>query len=82
VVTTTDGKTLRGLVVRDAAPNVSLLTSEGTITELPKAQIKASRKEKTSIMTETLADSIGQTQLRNLAAFLTAPPPAPSGGNR
>ncbi len=31
-------------------------------------------------MTETLCDSIGQTQLRNLAAFLTAPPPgtAPS----
>ena len=83
VVTTTDGRTLKGLVVRDGAPNVSLLMPEGTITELPKAQIKASRKEKTSIMTETLADSIGQTQLRNLAAFLTAPPPAaPPGGNR
>jgi putative heme-binding domain-containing protein len=82
VLTTTDGKTLRGLVLREVASNVSLLTPEGTVTDLPKAQIKASRKEKTSIMTETLADSIGQAQLRNLAAFLTAPPGAPSGGSR
>ena len=81
VLTTTDGKTLRGLVLHEAASNVSLLTPEGTVTDLPKAQIKASRKEKTSIMTETLADSIGQAQLRNLAAFLTAPG-APSGGSR
>ncbi len=80
VVAATDGKTLRGLLLREAGGNLSLLTPEGTVTEVPKAQVKSSRKEKASIMTETLSDSIGQTQLRNLAAFLTAPPPgtAPS----
>jgi putative heme-binding domain-containing protein len=83
VVTTTDGRTIRGLAIRDDASNVSLLTPEGTVTDVPRAQIKASRREKTSIMTETLADSLGQNQLRNLAAFLTGPPPAPpAGGNR
>ena len=66
--------TVRGLVVRDASGMLSLLTPEGTVTELPKAQIKSSLKEKTSIMTETLADTLGREQLRNLAAFLTSAP--------
>jgi putative heme-binding domain-containing protein len=75
VITAADGRTLRGLVVRENAQAVSLLTPEGTVTEVPVAGIKSRTKEKTSIMTEALSDTIGQTGLRNLAAFLTAPPP-------
>ena len=74
VVVTTE-ETVRGLVVRETAQTVTLLTSGATVTEVPKAQIKSRRKEKTSIMTEALSDSLGQTQLRNLAAFLTDAPP-------
>jgi putative heme-binding domain-containing protein len=80
VITQADGQTVRGLAVRDAAPGVSLLTPEGTVTEIPRAQIKTTRKEKVSIMTEMLADSISRDQLRNLAAFLTAAPPGSGGG--
>lgn len=78
IIDTTDGRSLRGLVIRESAQSVSLLTPEATVTDVPKAQIKSRRKEKTSIMTESLADSLGQAQLRNLAAFLTATPTAGS----
>jgi putative heme-binding domain-containing protein len=76
VIATADGQTIRGLAVRESGTSVSLLTSEGRVAEVQKAQIKSSGKERVSIMTEALADSIGQTDLRNLAAFLTAAPPA------
>jgi putative heme-binding domain-containing protein len=75
VVTTTDGKTIPGLVLRETAQSVSLLTREGTETDIAKTQIKSRQEEKTSLMTEAMADAMNQTQWRNLLAFLTAPPP-------
>ena len=83
IVTTTDGRTIKGLVLRESGQTLAMLTEDGTVSDLPKSQIKASRKEKTSLMTETASDALGQTQLRNLAAFLTAAPAgAPPAGGR
>jgi putative heme-binding domain-containing protein len=79
VIETTDGKTITGLVLREAGANVSILTSAGAATEVPKAQIKARRKTKTSIMPDSLADTIDRNTMRNLAAFLVATPPAGAG---
>jgi putative heme-binding domain-containing protein len=76
VVTTTDGRTIPGLVLRDSGQSVSLLTREGTATDVPKAQIKARQKQKTSLMTEAMADAMNQSQWRNLLAFLAGAPPA------
>jgi hypothetical protein len=63
-------------VVKESGPTVSLLTSAGTPVDVQKAQIKSRRKTKTSIMPETLAETIDRAGLRNLAAFLAAQPPA------
>jgi putative heme-binding domain-containing protein len=73
-VDTTDGKTIDGLVVKETAQSVSLLTPAGTVTEVQKAQIKARRKTKTSIMPNALAETIDRAGLRNLAAYLAAAP--------
>jgi putative heme-binding domain-containing protein len=73
-IVTTDGKTVTGLVVRDAGASVSLLTTTGQATEIPKAQIKSRRKVKTSVMPDSLADSIDRGTMRNLAAFLVSNP--------
>ena len=75
VVSTTDGRTVHGLVLRESAQSVSLLTREGSPTDIPKAQIKSRQKQKTSLMTEEMADAMGQAQWRNLLAFLVATPP-------
>jgi putative heme-binding domain-containing protein len=75
IVETTDGQTIHGLVLRESAQSVSLLTREGTETELQKARIKSRQKQNTSLMTEAMADAMNQAQWRNLLAFLTAPPP-------
>jgi putative heme-binding domain-containing protein len=75
VITTTDGKTIHGLVLRESGQSVSLLTREGTPAEIAKAQIKSRQKQKTSLMTEAMADAMGQAQWRNLLAFLTGTPP-------
>jgi putative heme-binding domain-containing protein len=76
VVDTADGKSVSGLVVKESAQSVTLLTSAGAATEIPKAQIKARRKTKTTVMPDTLWESIDRAGLRNLAAFLAAAPPA------
>ena len=76
VIETTDGKTITGLVLRDAGATVSILTTAGAATDVPKAQIKSRTKTKTSIMPDALADTIDRNSMRNLAAFLVAAPPA------
>ena len=69
-IDTTDGKTINGLVVTDGPQGVTVLTVNGTTTEVPKAQIKARRKTKSSVMPDSFADSIDRAGLRNLAAYL------------
>jgi putative heme-binding domain-containing protein len=71
VIETTDGKKISGLVLRDAAGTVAVLTADGTATELQKAQIKSRTRTKTSIMPDSLADTIDRVSMRNLAAYLT-----------
>jgi putative heme-binding domain-containing protein len=68
---TTDGRTIAALVLKEGAQSVAVLTRDGVRTELPKAQIKSRRKEKTSLMTEAMADAMNQSQWRHLLAFLT-----------
>jgi len=51
---------------------VTLLTSGGTTTEVQKAQVKARRKTKSSVMPDSYAESIDRAGLRNLAAYLAA----------
>ncbi len=74
LIETTDGKKVSGLVLKEAGSTVSLLTTDGTATELQKAQIKSRTKGKTSIMPDSLADTIDRQSMRNLAAFLVATP--------
>jgi putative heme-binding domain-containing protein len=69
-IETTDGKKVSGLVLREAGSTVALLTSDGKPIELQKAQIKSRSKVKTSIMPDTLADTIDRVSMRNLAAYL------------
>ena len=75
VVVTTEGSTIYGLVLKESGQGVSLLTREGQMLDVPKGQIKSRQKQKTSLMTEAMADAMNQTQWRNLLAFLTAAPP-------
>jgi len=75
VLDLSDGKTISGLVVKDAGGTLTLLTPAGTTTDVPKAQVKGQKKAKESIMPDTLADTIDRNSMRNLAAFLVAAAP-------
>jgi putative heme-binding domain-containing protein len=75
VIATAEGRTIRGLLLRENAGTVALLTPEGAVSEVAKADIKSRTKEKASLMTDAMADRLDRAQLRNLAAFLTAAPP-------
>ena len=77
-----DGTTVHALVLKETPQGASVLTREGTTTDLQKAQIKSRRKMKTSLMTEAMADAMNQSQWRNLLAFLTAPPPSTTSAAR
>ena len=71
-----------GLLLKENGPSVTLLTPAGTPTDVQKAQIKARRKAKGSIMPDSLADTIDRVSMRNLAAFLVGAPPAGAGSGR
>ena len=73
VVDTNDGKSVSGVLLRENAQSVSLLTPEGTAIDVQKSQIKARRKTKESIMPAALAESIDRAGLRNLAEYLAQP---------
>ena len=75
VVTTGDGSTIQGLLLRENGAGLTLLRRDGTPVDVPKSDIRGRSREKTSLMTEAMADAMSQTQWRNLLAFLTAPPP-------
>jgi putative heme-binding domain-containing protein len=83
IIDTTDGRSLTTLVIKESGPGVSVLTREGTVTDVPTDQIKARRRVTSSLMTEAMADAMNQAQWRNLLAFLTGPPPSsPGSSNR
>jgi putative heme-binding domain-containing protein len=71
-IDTIDGKTMTGLVVKEGPQSVTLLVAGGTTTDVPKGQIKARRRTKSSVMPDSFADSIDRGSLRNLAAYLAA----------
>jgi putative heme-binding domain-containing protein len=79
VVTRADGTTVRGVALRETPQAVALLTADGTVTEVPRGPGVRLTREARSIMSEAASDEIGQAQLRNLAAFLTASPAAGDG---
>jgi putative heme-binding domain-containing protein len=82
VIETTDGRTLTTLVLKEGGQGVSVLTREGTVAEVPKGQIKARRKVKSSLMTEAMADAMTQAEWRHLLAFLAATPPSATPAGR
>jgi putative heme-binding domain-containing protein len=82
VLETVDGRTIHAVVLRESGQSVIVLTREGTTAELAKAQIKVRQTQKTSLMTEAMADSMTQAQLRNLLAFLATTPAAGTGPER
>jgi putative heme-binding domain-containing protein len=81
-IETTDGRTVHAIVLRETAGSVALLTREGTTADLAKSQIKSRVAQKTSLMTEAMADSMNQAQLRNLLAFLAEAPPRGTGSGQ
>jgi putative heme-binding domain-containing protein len=74
VIETNDGRTMHALVLHEEGQSVRLLTREGRETEVQRSQITSRRKEKTSLMTEAMADAMDQAQWRNLLEFLTRSP--------
>ena len=73
IVDTRDGDIINGLLVKEDATKLLLKTAEvQRPIEVPKAQVKARRKSKTSIMPENLLDGYGQDQIAALIAYLRA----------
>jgi putative heme-binding domain-containing protein len=71
VITTKDGKTLRGLVVSETGPNVSLKTAaDPEPLAIAKAQIARRATEPTSIMPADIADQVTDNGVRDVTAYV------------
>ncbi len=71
VVVASDGRTSTGLVIRDDAGAVTLLTADGTTVDITKP-VRSRRRVGTTIMTDALTDAMTQADLSALLAFLRA----------
>jgi hypothetical protein len=70
VIETTDGRTIRGLLLSETGSALRLKTTDAAEpVDVPKAQVKSQRKEATTIMPE-LFDKIGQNEFSEIVAFL------------
>jgi putative heme-binding domain-containing protein len=69
IVTLNSGDTVRGLVVRETPRASTILRSDGTTTEIAKP-VRSRTRELSTIMLDALTDTMSQTQLTNLLAFL------------
>jgi len=71
-IKTTDGQTLFGLISERAADHITLTDSSLEKSIVPKGKIKDERALSTSIMPEELLNGLGERELRDLFAYLSA----------
>jgi putative heme-binding domain-containing protein len=72
-VTTTDRQVLVGFITEQTPLSVTVTDLSQQTTRLPRSQIQSSKALATSLMPEGLLDSLSESQVRDLFAFLTAP---------
>lgn len=77
VVTTTDGRTLTGVVVEASPEAIVLADVKAQKTRLPRSQIEEMTPSPVSLMPEGLLDPLDDQQLCDLFAYLQSDPPAP-----
>lgn len=71
VLVTRDGRTIRGLLIREDARSVVLKTADSTEpATVQKAQIKDRAREKRSIMPDDIADRVTDNGVRDVTAYV------------
>jgi putative heme-binding domain-containing protein len=71
VIVTRDKQTIRGLVVTEDARNVMVKTAEtADPVTVQKSRISSRTKERTSIMPDGLPDTVGDSAIRDVVAYL------------
>jgi putative heme-binding domain-containing protein len=70
-----DGRVVVGIVRAEGAGAVRVTDTDAKTTLVRRAEIEELRPSATSIMPVGLAGAIGEANLRDLVAFLTAAPP-------
>jgi putative heme-binding domain-containing protein len=69
-----DGRVVVGTIRAEGASAIRVTDTEAKSTTIPRSEIEDLRPSATSIMPVGLAGAIGAERLRDLIAFLTAPP--------
>jgi putative heme-binding domain-containing protein len=70
LVQTTDGRILDGLVQRETADSLWIVSALGEVEGLAQAEVARRRTQETSLMPEDLADRLSATGLYDLVAYL------------
>jgi putative membrane-bound dehydrogenase-like protein len=82
VVTTTDGRTLTGLIVESSPTAVTLLDARNERTVVARAKIEEMSASPVSLMPEKILDTLSDEQLRDLFAYLQGDGPVPAKGEK
>ncbi|WP_152054295.1 PVC-type heme-binding CxxCH protein [Tautonia marina] len=76
VVATQDGRILTGLLAEQSPTNLTLITSDGTRTVLPLAEVEEIADATASLMPDDLYRSLAPQELRDLFSYLQGTAPA------
>jgi putative membrane-bound dehydrogenase-like protein len=80
IVTTTDGRTLVGILVAEGPEAITLVNARNVRTVIPRRQIEEIRPSPVSLMPEGILDQLDDQQVRDLFSYLQAdhPPATPA----
>lgn len=67
---TRDGRLLQGLIAEQSPQAITLIDAKGDRTTLPRAKIESLEPARASLMPEKLLDTLSNTELRDLFAYL------------
>lgn len=76
ILSTTDERVVSGIVKRQDANAVTMVTANDTVT-VPRAEIESLYQSELSMMPEGLVEALSETEVRDLIAYLKSPSQVP-----
>lgn len=71
LISTVDGRLLSGILKEDSGPDLRLVTAEGTLLTIPKADVEE-QKRGASAMPDDLSKHLSKSELRDLVEYLAS----------
>jgi putative heme-binding domain-containing protein len=74
IVAAVDGRILTGLLAENSAEKITVLDAKGVRTPLRASEVESTARAETSLMSESLLDTLSDQELRDVFEYLRSEP--------